>query len=157
MERNFTNCLRLRDRLFSLRRRVTLGKTNALGGAYFAEFFAWTGEAREDLLAQVGLPKGLTLHTSEASMKYFRELLPMEVFEIVVWPRVSRLSLSLRFFFVRAREVVAIGDQEICLKSTGRLIPIPDGVAEFIRQHDPIETDEDDSTVLAGPWPRPVL
>jgi acyl-CoA thioesterase FadM len=136
-ERSFANCLQWRDRLFAVKRLVTLGKTNAYGGAYFAEFFEWTGEAREELLAQAGRLDGLTPHTSEARMKYFRELLPLEEFEIVVWPRVNRMSLSLRFFFLRGAELVAVGDQEICLKVAGRLVPIPQRVRELIAARDP--------------------
>ena len=137
-ERSFENCLARRSLLFTLKRMVTLGKTNALGGAYFAEFFAWTGEAREELLAKAGKLDGVTLHTSEARMKYFQELLPLEWFEIIVWPRAKRMSLSLRFFFIRGDELVAIGDQEICLKASGKLIPIPPPVCVFIGQFDPL-------------------
>jgi len=136
-ERSFANCLARRDRLFAIKRLVTLGKTNALGGAYFAEFFAWTGEAREELLARAGGLEGITLHTSEARMKYFRELLPFEAFEIFVWPRINLMSLSLRFFFIRGCELVAIGDQEICLKIAGRLMPVPPAMLEFIAHYDP--------------------
>ena len=127
-----------RGSLFEVKRLVTLGKTNVFGGAYFAAFFEWTGEAREELLAKAGHLDGITLHTSEARMKYFRELRPLEEFEIVVWPRVSRMSLSLRFFFARRGELIAVGDQEICLKANGNLIPIPPLVAEFINQFDPV-------------------
>ncbi|MSU47526.1 MAG: hypothetical protein EXS37_00260 [Opitutus sp.] len=120
-----------------MKRLVTLGKTNAYGGAYFAEFFEWTGEAREELLVRAGRLDGITPHTSEARMKYFRELLPLEEFEIVVWPRANRMSLSLRFFFVRSAELVAVGDQEICLKTAGQLVPIPQLIGEFIAKFDP--------------------
>ena len=120
-----------------MRRIVTLGRTNAFGGAYFAEFFNWSGEAREELLAKAGDLGGITFHTSEAHTKYFRELLPFEEFEIVVWPRAARMSLALRFFFVRNGELLAIGDQEICLKGQGRLIPIPARLSELIAHFDP--------------------
>ncbi len=106
-------------------------------GAYFAEFFSWAGEAREELLAKAGDLGGITFHTSEARTKYFRELLPFEEFEIVVWPRAARMSLSLRFFFVRNGELAAIGDQEICLKAHGQLIPIPPRLSELVAQLDP--------------------
>ena len=138
VERSFENCTRRRSSLFALKRMVTLGKTNALGGAYFAEFFAWTGEAREELLAKAGKLEGITLHTSDARMKYFQELLPLEWFEIILWPRAKRMSLSLRFFFIRGDELVAIGDQDICLKADRKLIPIPPLIAEFITQFDPV-------------------
>lgn len=150
MERNFKNCLLHADRLFSIRRRVTLGKTNVQGGAYFAEFFAWTGEAREELLAEMRFPKGFTFHTSEATMKYLRELLPMEEFELFVWPEAKGFSLSLRFFFVRGAELVAIGDQEICLKYDGRMIPIPETLASSIQQHDPDDIYEEQNQVVDG-------
>lgn len=136
-ERNFENCLARRGALFSVKRIVTLGKTNAFGGAYFAEFFVWTGEAREELIAKAELPEGITLHTSEARMKYFRELLPFDEFEIIVWPRAKRMSLSLRFFFVRSNELVALGDQEICLKAGGKLVPIPRTVIQSAAHFDP--------------------
>lgn len=137
LERSFANCLARRDAIFAVKRIVTLGRTNALGGAYFAEFFAWTGEAREELLAKAGLPAGITLHTSEARMKYFRELLPFDEFEIIVWPRAKRMSLSLRFFFVRSGALVAIGDQEICLKAEGKLVPIPQSLIQSAAHFDP--------------------
>ena len=137
LERTFENCQARRGRLFAVKRIVTLGKTNVLGGAYFAQFFVWTGEAREELLAKVELPPGLTLHTSEARMKYFRELLPFDEFEIVVWPRIKRMSLSLRFFFARCGTLVAVGDQEICFKSAGNLIPIPSSIAGSVEKYDP--------------------
>src|SRR5688572_14206282 len=110
-KRSFENCLAWRDHLFAIRRTVTLGKTNAFGGAYFAEFFAWTGEAREEMLAKIRLFTIGTLHTSEARMKYLSELLPFDDFELVVWPRAKRFSLSLRFFFIRSGELIAVGDQ----------------------------------------------
>lgn len=135
--RNFEKCLERRNSLFCLKRLVTLGKTNALGGAYFSEFFEWCGEAREEMLAKAGKLDGFSLHTSEAHMKFFRELLPFDEFEIVVWPRSNRMSLSLRFFFIRNQELVAIGDQEICLKRNDQLIPIPKPMVGFICQYDP--------------------
>ena len=138
LSRSFENCQTRREQLFCVKRLVTFGRTNALGSAYFAEFFAWTGEAREELLAKAGRINGISIHTSEARMKYFRELMPLEEFEIVVWPRANRMSLSLRFFFIRGAELVAIGDQEICLKANSELIPIPQPIADFIRQFDPI-------------------
>jgi acyl-CoA thioesterase FadM len=136
-ERNFENCVHCRDSLFALKRIVTLGKTHALGGAYFAEFFVWTGEAREELLAQAGQLVGIIPHTSEARMKYLRELHPFDAFEIIVWPRAQAMSLSLRFFFVRDSDLIAVGDQEMCLKSNGKIIPIPAQMAEFIAKFDP--------------------
>jgi acyl-CoA thioesterase FadM len=136
-ERTFDNCLARRASLFAVKRIVTLGKTNALGGAYFAEFFAWTGEAREELLAKAGGIEGIILHTSEARMKYLRELKPFEEFEIVIWPRVNRMKLSLRFFFIRAGELIAVGDQDIGMKVTGKLICIPASLVQWIAQFDP--------------------
>jgi len=138
-ERSFENCRLLRGTLFAIERMVTLGKTNAFGGAYFAEFFAWTGEAREELLGCGGLPEGISFHTSEARMKYFRELLPLERFEIVVWPRIGRmnLSLDLRFFFIRGGDLVAVGDQRICLKADGQLVPIPAALVDTIGRFAP--------------------
>jgi len=136
-ERNFENCLARRASLFSVQRLVTLGKTNAFGGAYFAEFFVWTGEAREELLAKAGGFDGVTFHTSEAHMKYFRELMPFQHFDIVVWPRAKRMSLAVRFFFIRANELIAVGDQEIALKSDGRLLALPPSFTHFVSQFDP--------------------
>lgn len=137
--RSFKNCLLRRARLFSVRRVVTLGNTNAQGEAYFSEFFAWAGEAREELFMRMGQVSGLTFHTSEARTKFFRQLLPFDSFEILVWPRVHHMSVSVRFFFVRGSELVAVGDQDICLKASGKLIPIPQAVTDFIASYDPTD------------------
>ncbi|CAK0744772.1 hypothetical protein CCP4SC76_1550020 [Gammaproteobacteria bacterium] len=48
----------------------------------------------------------IRFHTSEAHMKYFRELMPFQQFEILVWPRVKRMSLLIRFFFIRINELM---------------------------------------------------
>src|SRR5436305_4852537 len=136
-ERNFANCILRRRQLFAIQRMVTLGKTNAQGGAYFAEFFAWSGEAREEMLAACGPFEGITLHTSEARMKFFRELRPFEKFEIVVWPCAGRASLSVRFFFLRGGELIAIGDQEIAFKSQGKLTALPDAFVSAVDRFDP--------------------
>lgn len=88
---------------------------------------------------RMGQVHGLTFHTSEARAKFFRQLLPFDVFEILVWPRVSRMSVSVRFFFIRGSDLVAVGDQDICLKAAGKLIPIPQAVADFIASYDPTD------------------
>jgi acyl-CoA thioesterase FadM len=124
MLRNFDNCLAHRNRLFAVTRRVTLGKVTANGSAYFAQFFLWSGEAREELLAELGFHVKATLHTSSASMKYFHELKAFDVFEIIVWPEIRRMSISLRFFFVCSGKLIAIGDQDICVKANGELVPL---------------------------------
>lgn len=137
MERTFANCLARRAELFAVKRMVTLGRTNAYGGAYFAAFFEWAGEAREEMLGRAGAMAGLVPHTSEAHMKYFRELRPLDDFEIVVWPRAGRMTVSLRFFFVRGNDLVAVGDQEICLKVDGKLEPLPPALSAFVAKFDP--------------------
>ena len=71
------------------------------------------------------------------TMWRFRELLPLENFEIIVWPRIGRVNLSLRFFFVRSDELVAIGDHEICLKAAGRLVALPSPIVAFVAAYDP--------------------
>lgn len=123
--------------MFSIRRIVTLGHTNAMGGAYFASYFPWTGEAREELMLGLQLPPSVILHTSEARMKYLRELAPFDVFEVFVWPRLQRLSISLRFFFVRADELVAVGDQTICFKMNGVMTEVPGVFVQGIKKADP--------------------
>ena len=137
LNRTFAACMAHRSRLFAIRRVVTLGHTNAMGGAYFAAYFAWTGEAREDMLLGVQLPKHLVLHTSEAHMKYLRELAPFDVFEVFVWPRLQRRAISLRFFFVRAEQLMAVGVQLICFTSAGVVTEVPDEFIQGLKHADP--------------------
>ena len=137
LSRTFAACMAHRSRLFAIRRVVTLGHTNAMGGAYFAAYFAWTGEAREELMLGVQLPKNLVLHTSEAHMKYLRELAPFDAFELFVWPRLQRRAISLRFFFVRRDELIAVGDQTICFKSDGAVVEVPDEFIQRLKHSDP--------------------
>jgi len=140
LNRTFAECTAHRSRLFAIRRVVTLGHTNAMGGAYFAAYFAWTGEAREELLLGVQLPKNLVLHTSEAHMKYLRELAPFDALELFVWPRLQRRAVSLRFFFLRADQLIAVGDQLFCFTSGGVVTDVPDEFIQRLKHADPGST-----------------
>lgn len=141
------DCLRHRASLFAVSRTVTLGRTNALGGVYFAAYFDWCGEVREEWLVGFGSLPALEMHTSEARIKYLREMRPFERFDLLLWPRVRGLHLSLRFFFLRNEEGIAVGDQVVCFKSAGQVISPPGEIVGWVQRWDP-GRDAEPSSVL---------
>ena len=66
-------------RWFECRRLVTFGDTNIAGSVYYANYFVWQGEGREQLLAQFypefadDLRRGFSLITEFAHQDFFQE------------------------------------------------------------------------------------
>lgn len=120
---------------FVFRKRVYLSDTNAQGNVYFARFFEWQGEAREEYL-RVAVPDhehlfkaGLRLLTVEAAAEYKGEARLYDDIEIVMSvPWIKRASFQLNFDIMKAQtnQSLAVGKQLItCANSEGKLIAIP--------------------------------
>ncbi len=123
------------QREFVFRKRVYLTDTNAEGNVYFARYFDWQGQAREDFLRQAVpdhmeiLRSGTKLITVHAWLKYEHE---SHVFdEISIHIRtisLKKMSMELEFTYINEAtgKIIAIGGQKLAFAdASGNLIVVP--------------------------------
>ena len=123
------------DRTFDFYKRAYLKDTNAEGNVYFARYFEWQGEAREDFFRQAVpehmaiLQTGTKLITVHSWLKYEHEVYLFD--EIIIQIRtvsLKKLSMELSFTYINKNtgKILAIGGQKLAFaNSTGKLIPTP--------------------------------
>lgn len=134
-----------RERAFLYHRTVHLSDTNAFGSVYFARFFEFQGEAREEfLLFFLGadfpafLEQGYNLVTVNAECKYGAPLYLYD--DVLVKLQVSKLSrtkLHLKFEIVRLSDqsIAATGSQTIgFLTSEGKISRVPELIANNLKR-----------------------
>lgn len=123
------------QREFVFHKRVYLTDTNAEGNVYFARYFDWQGQAREDFFRQAVpdhmeiLGSGTKLITVHAWLKYEHE---SHVFdEISIHIRtisLKKMSMELEFTYINdaTGKIIAIGGQKLAFAdASGNLIAIP--------------------------------
>ena len=122
-------------REFVVRKRVYLTDTNAEGNVYFARYFDWQGQAREDFLRQAVpdhmeiLRSGTKLITVHAWLKYEHESYVFD--EISVHIRtvsLKKMSMELEFTYINEAtgKIIAIGGQKLAFEdASGNLITVP--------------------------------
>lgn len=127
---------------FVFRKRVYLSDTNAQGNVYFARFFEWQGDAREEFF-RVAVPihesffsAGYRLITVEASLEYKGEAKLYDEIEIEVtvhW--IKRASAELGFTFTNAKtdKALAIGKQIIAsANNEGKVVAAPQAIKDLL-------------------------
>jgi len=122
---------------FIFEKTVYLRDTNAEGNVYFANYFLWQGEAREEFF-RMAIPEhqrlmeaGLRIITVEAAIEYKHESHLFDVIQIEVVPyNVKRMTFELAFKFLNKQtgQLIADGRQRIAFADVKRntLVPIPD-------------------------------
>ncbi|NKE70915.1 acyl-CoA thioesterase [Candidatus Manganitrophus noduliformans] len=127
---------------FIFRRRVYLSDTNAQGNVYFAKYFEWQGDAREEFF-RTAVPihesffsAGYRLLTVEASLEYKGEAKLYDEVEITItvgWIR--RASAELKFIFSNAEtgSTIAVGKQIIAsAEKDGKPVAAPQAVRDLL-------------------------
>lgn len=127
---------------FIFRRRVYLSDTNAQGNVYFAKYFEWQGDAREEFfrsavpIHESFFSAGYRLLTVEASLEYKGEAKLYDEVEITVtvgW--IKRASAELRFVFSNAgtAKTIAVGKQIIASAGKdGKPVAAPQAIRDLL-------------------------
>lgn len=127
---------------FIFRRRVYLSDTNAQGNVYFAKYFEWQGDAREEFfrsavpIHESFFSAGYRLLTVEASLEYKGEAKLYDEIEITItvgWIR--RASAELKFIFSNAEtgNTIAVGKQIIAsAEKDGKPVAAPQAVRDLL-------------------------
>lgn len=127
---------------FIFRRRVYLSDTNAQGNVYFARYFEWQGDAREEFfrsavpIHESFFSAGYRLLTVEASLEYKGEAKLYDEIEITItvgWIR--RASAELKFIFSNAEtgNTIAVGKQIIAsAEKDGKPVAAPQAVRDLL-------------------------
>lgn len=130
--------------------KAYLGDVNVFGTTYFARYFDWQGEAREDFFQLVPgherlMTSGIILVTKKASIEYFKSVrLFDEVILEVTTDNVRKLSFELvfRYYIKRLLEnnkteaLAAEGREKICFvrnsEITGKpeVVPVPEPIRQ---------------------------
>ncbi len=103
-------------RWFEFRHLVTFGDTNTAGSVYFAKYFAWQGECREELLAQFypefaeDLKQGFGMTTEFAHQDFFNEaaLFAQLLIRLTV-TTLTRSRIEFEFEFIREQDGKLLG------------------------------------------------
>ncbi len=123
---------------FVFHKRAFLRDTNAEGNVYFAHYFEWQGEAREDFFRQAVpdhmelLQSGTKLITVHSWIKYEQEAFVFD--EILIKIRtvsLRKMSMELSFTYLNknTEKILAIGGQKLAFADReGNLIPIPPSI-----------------------------
>jgi len=126
-------------KVFEHKHIVTFDETNVVGNVYFAHYFHWQGNCREEFLRRhapgilTELASGLCLVTTYSNCNFHRELLPFDEVLIemsLIFLRKRRSRMAFRFFRMTpaGRELVAEGEQGVaCMRKTqnGDVLPEP--------------------------------
>ena len=134
-----------RTKTFLYERTIHLGDTNLFGSVYFARYFDFQGEAREEFLKYFmgnDLPAFMAqkfgIVTVEARCQYFQ---PLFVYDQVVIrlqvPVIKRTKFKLSFDIQRKpKQTCAHAEQWIGFTNQlGKPIPIPSIVLENLKKH----------------------
>ena len=127
-------------REFVFHKRIFLKDTNVEGNVYFAHFFEWQGEAREEFFRENVpdhmqiLKSGTKLITVNAWVTFKQSVyLFDEVLINVKTTNLKQMTLELFFTFVNkiTGEIVAYGGQKLAFSDlSGSSISIPDSIKE---------------------------
>lgn len=133
-----------REGVYRYPRQAYLTDTNFFQNVYFAQYFDFMGEAREDLFKHlVGehfssmVQGGIGLSTINCSISYKHELQPYDRFEILVRvAEIKKIRVRLTFQYVLSSTAVdcALGEMEICFTKDGEPIPVPEFVLGRVRE-----------------------
>jgi enediyne biosynthesis thioesterase len=103
-------------RWFEYRRVVTFGDTNIAGSVYYAHYFLWQGECREQLLAQFypefaeDLRQGFVMITEYAHQDFFHEATLFDSLLIrLTVTSLTRSRIEFEFEFVRESDGTLLG------------------------------------------------
>lgn len=128
------------DKTFDFYKRAYLKDTNAEGNVYFARYFEWQGEAREDFFRQAVpdhmaiLQSGTKLITVHSWLKYEHETYLFD--EIIIQIQtlsLKKLTMELGFTYLNKNngKIIAVGGQKLGFSdSSGKLIPIPPSIRD---------------------------
>ncbi len=129
-----------RQQEFVFQKRVFLADTNAEGNVYFAHYFEWQGQAREEFFRENVpdhmeiLRSGTRLITVNAWMTFKQSVyLFDEILVDVKTTRLKQMTLELVFIFTHktSREIIAHGGQKLAFSDVnGTSIPIPPSIRE---------------------------
>ncbi len=124
-----------RSRTFIYDREIYLSDTNAYGNVYFANFFHFIGEAREDLFQWVlgpNLPEvmqsGIVMVTVNTQMEYREPIYPFDLVQVKIRvPKMSRLKCYVEFEIVnkRNKRVHAIAKMLLGAVLNNKPVPLP--------------------------------
>ena len=123
---------------FVFNKIVYLCDTNAEGNVYFAKYFEWQGQAREEFV-KINVPtllsilqSGIKLITYEAYASFKKEtILYDEILIEIKTKNIKKLSLDLVFIYTNKKtgELVTTGWERLAFAdATGNLIPIPEDI-----------------------------
>lgn len=128
-----------REGVYYYERTCYLTNTNHFQNCYFAEYFDFIGEAREDFFFYLVGPMfkdleeaGVELSTVKTGISYIGGLTLFDSFRINVRIiKVQRIKVELQFEFVKSDgSQVADASMVICFKQHGKPMPIPDFIKE---------------------------
>lgn len=130
-------------RQFAFHKRVVLKDTNVEGNVYFARFFEWQGESREEFFRQNVpdhaqlLQSGTRLITVNAWIAFQRSAYLFDELLIdVKTAQLKNLSLELIFTFIHKAtgEILAYGGQKLAFSDPKEtIIPVPPSIRENAR------------------------
>lgn len=116
--------------------------TNLMQNAYFAQFFDFMGEAREDYLLfllgekwDVFFGQGIGISTVDTSIKYIKNLYLYDSFKIYLWiDKMTSARVFLKFKFIRDTEDEPLAEAKmtICFTRDGGPIRIPELLVERV-------------------------
>jgi enediyne core biosynthesis thioesterase len=128
-----------RSQQFIYEKTVYLADTNLEGNVYFANYFKWQGEAREEFYRQY-FPlqlwqTGMKIITVDAHMDYKHETFFYDVVAIQIYVQhIRNMSLEMKFIFrhKQTNALLAVGSQRIAFAGPdGKLIPIPPEIKQI--------------------------
>lgn len=133
-----------REKNFYYDRQAYLTDTNFFQNVYFAQYFDFIGEAREDMFRHVigeefnsFMQSGISISTVETSIKYLKEIFLFDRFRIYVKiEKVQSYKLHMSFKFVKdeTREKCAEANMVVCFTMNGKPIEIPDLLREKMKK-----------------------
>lgn len=128
-------------KLFEYKHIVKFNETSIVGNVYFAHYFHWQGNCREEFLRRYAsgiikeIANGLVLVTTDSSCNFYKELFAFDEVLIemsLTLLRKRRCRMAFRFFRMTSagKELVAEGEQGVvCVRKTkngdGRPEPFP--------------------------------
>lgn len=128
-----------REGLFYYDREVYLTDTNAFGNTYFAQYFDFMGEAREEFLKfligdhlDTFMKSGVILLTVDASIKYMKPLFLFDRVRIYVSvKKLTKMKGELEFTFKNpeSENIHAVAGMTVATSMGERIIPLPDLIA----------------------------
>ncbi len=135
-----------RTKTLLFERTAYLTDTNMFGNVYFAQYFDFQGEAREEFFKYVMgedysefVGQGHGLITVEACIKYCKEIFVYD--EIIIAVQLSKLKkmkaeLTFTFFMKKDNSLIAKGHQQIAFSSPeGKAVPVPEIVRKNVERY----------------------